>query len=173
MTIRTYTDDEIDAFWTRPARRPVFVKPAQVPTARITCRVCDAAETAPIDRAGLLCDLCRADLDATARHVLDVRQRARNRYQDEQERFDAAVAHAEADVQQRYARIGQARVWATEAPNRIKAVNQRYQEALHAGDGLSRLLAREVDLWKAADECTRVCEWAERALMEIEAARDA
>jgi len=64
----TPTDEqELDAFWSRPARPMSPINAAYAPgavTMVTTCRVCGKRSQQAIHEAGLLCNVCRHDLDS-------------------------------------------------------------------------------------------------------------
>jgi hypothetical protein len=53
----------------RPTRPAIAAIPLGAPTCTITCRACEKRDNIAIDWAGLLCRVCRADLDATERRI--------------------------------------------------------------------------------------------------------
>jgi hypothetical protein len=66
------TQTELDSFWTPPVRpQPPAVAtiPLGAPTCTITCRACGTRDDIAVDWAGLLCKMCRADLDATVQRI--------------------------------------------------------------------------------------------------------
>lgn len=121
-----FEEDDDDLFSTPPPRRPtstralvqrsgpgpnsnlVFGLPAddelfataqqpRIPTGHATCRVCGAQYQRSLDTAGLLCPLCREDLEKTARYVRMVKARA----QDAKMREWAERAEMEIEAAQR------------------------------------------------------------------------
>ena len=63
-------------------------------TTRITCRVCNRKQDIPVLATGLLCDLCRADLDATEAHIRATLAAAEQALTEAWTRWDADLAHA-------------------------------------------------------------------------------
>jgi hypothetical protein len=145
-------------FDARPARGAVL-------TARITCRVCDKPATVPILSSGLLCEHCRRDLDATARHITQVLEATEARFVAAVERWDADYAHAEVRDQERYQNVGGARAALSAAE-----FARKYDRAYAKGDGLSMLLQSKERCDAVAVEVERVRAWASAALEEVEAA---
>jgi len=64
--LTTLEEHELDAFWARPARKQTPINPAHTPGAvaiTTTCRVCGKRSQQAIHEPGLLCNVCRHDLD--------------------------------------------------------------------------------------------------------------
>lgn len=142
-----------------------FDPPVRPPlTTRITCRVCDRTEDVPIGTAAQLCTHCRADLDATERHIHETLEAAETALSTAWCRWDADLAQS--DDRERYARVCAAKE--AGAPG----FAEKYARAIAKGDGLSVLLIQSeaVEVLFAATERTRG--WAERALEEVREARD-
>lgn len=144
-----------------------FDAPQRPPlTARITCRVCEKPAEIPILSSGLLCNLCRQNLDATEAHIRSTLAAAELRFQNALDTWNATYAQAEPRDQERYHAVEEAR-----GAGGV-GFRERYQRAVAKGDGLSALL-------KAKEQCDdvtkevqgRLAAWAERALLEIESAR--
>lgn len=159
----TLFNDEID--WDNPPRR------TPTPTARITCRVCDAKAEQPIDAAGLLCAHCRADLDATEEHIKGVLRAAQIRFINARDLHQANVAHADERTRGRYERVQEALGAAHEGLVDAGSVRRRYEEAKARGDALGVLLVERDKAEAAAEEYARLEAWAEKALEEVRAAR--
>ena len=119
----------------------------------ITCRVCDLQAPAH-DDAILLCDHCRADVEATRAHLERVVTKAARRMAEKLEQASTA------DTRRYYA----LRVARNEARRlgTLPAFERRYQATLAVGDALSDLLDAESTL-------LRLREWSERAAMELDA----
>lgn len=135
-----------------------------VQTARITCRVCDRKEDVPILSAGLLCDLCRADLDATEQHIRETLTATEQALGDAWTRWDADLAHSDESDRERYSRVC--------AAQGTPGFTERYQRALDKGDGLSTLLRSAERAQGATQAMARTQAWADAALVEVEAARE-
>ena len=139
---------------------------ATVLTIRRTCRACDKPAEIPILAAGLLCDHCRRDLDATERHIRETLTTAEQALDNATDAWDAAWGQATAEDQGRYHVVCEARAAAS------TGFAAKYQRALDRGDGLSTLLRAKA----ACDEVAarvqgRLAAWAERALEEVQEAR--
>lgn len=152
-----------------------FDAPVRTPqTARITCRVCARKEDVPILAAGLLCGHCRADLDATERHIRETLAVAEARFQDALTRWDADLAQADEADQLRYTRVAEAldkiAVARGKRTERTE-VELKYARAIAKGDGLSAILRSKEACDDAATAVEQVRAWAERALEEVRAAR--
>lgn len=132
-------------------------------TARITCQVCDRKEDVPILNAGLLCLLCRADLDATEAHIRETLAAAAQNLADAWASWDTDLAHAEGTDQERYARVC--------AAQGTPGFAERYKRALDKGDGLSVLLSGAERAEAATKAMERTQEWSSAALEEVERAR--
>jgi len=155
-------DQEVDAFWAEKPQRP-----AAPQTARITCRVCDKPAEVPILSSGLLCTLCRADLDATERHIRETLAAAEQALHAAWERWDADLAHADTADRERYQKVCAAQ--AENAPG----FAEKYARAVAKGDGLNALLTSAERAETALKAMERTQGWADAALGEVEAARDA
>ena len=152
-------DQEVDAFWAeRPPRLAAL-------TARIRCAVCDRKEDVPILSSGLLCSLCRADLAATERYIRETLELAEQALDGAASRWDADFAHATEDDQMRYGKVCAAQ----DTPK----YQERYQRALDKSDGLSVLLRSAAGYETAIRMMDEKQRWADTALAEAEAARDA
>lgn len=138
-------------------------------TARITCRVCDKPAEIPILAAGLLCDLCRADLDATEAHIRQTLDAAEQALTDAWTRWDADLAHSgEAEW---WARVSAAALAVEQGQMPRADYDRKAQAALTQGGPRAALLRQSqatIDV-AAATEWTRG--WARAALEEVEAAR--
>lgn len=145
-----------------------FEPPARPPlTARITCRVCDRTEDVPILNAGLLCSLCRADLDATERHIRETLAAAELHFQNAVDAWDAAYGQATKEDQDRYHNVCEARAAGT------AGFREKYQRALAKDDGLGALLRSKEACDVTAQEAQgKLAAWAYAALDEVEAARE-
>ena len=67
-------EQELDAFWSRPARPMTPINPARTPGAVVsmtTCRACGKRSQQAVDTPGLLCNTCRHDLGATEATLRD------------------------------------------------------------------------------------------------------
>lgn len=144
------------SFDARPTRGPAL-------TARITCRVCERPAAVPILSSGLLCDLCRADLDATERHICARLAAAEQTLHDAWDTWHADHAAATERDQARYAAVCAAQA----APDYAA----RYQATLALGDGLSALLKSAERAEAALGAMKQVQTWANAALEEVRAAR--
>lgn len=131
-------------------------------TARITCVVCNAKADVT---AGPLCDLCRADLDATERHIRETLAAAEQTLHDTWTRWDADLAHAEGADQERYRRVC--------AAQGTPGFAERYKRALDKGDGLSVLLRSAERAEAATTAMERTQARGGVALEEVFAARSA
>lgn len=141
-------------------------RPAAPLTTRITCRVCDRKEDVPILSSGLLCGHCRADLDATERHIRETLAAAEARFQDALDTFGATYAQADPRDQERYHAVEAARA------ARLMGFAGKYKRALDKGDGLSVLLKAKEQCDETAREAQgKLYAWAYAALDEVEAAR--
>lgn len=152
--------DDADLFATPPPDRgaPLLI--------RVVCAVCTKPCQIPILADGKLCDLCRADLDATAAHITEMRRLADERTGQAWDRWTADLAHADAADRERYDRI--------EAQREAADFAQRLAKARRLPDWASA-----VALWdlrstfdQAASHLDRVRGWAEGAKEEVEAARE-
>lgn len=161
-----FSDDDLFGFTAAP--------PKPRTTARITCRVCERPATVPIDAAGLLCDHCRADLDATQRHIDAVLSAALFRIQEVIEAFEVWLVQQDFESQNRYAVLNLSRQSAHGPSPRVQ---RGIALARARGDGLSVILEREAErdrhLDAVSDDIARIRAWYDRATMELEAARDA
>lgn len=144
-----------------------------IATARITCRVCERQAEQPIETAGLLCPLCREDLDATVRHIHEVLSAAHARFLAAYDRLSAAEAHADERTYARYENVREHLAAAAEGRVSAESVRRRYDEAKARGDSLSALLKERDAAEKVAEEYARLEQWAERGWAEISAAQEA
>jgi len=160
------SDDDLFGFVAAP--------PAPRTTARITCRVCEKPAEVALDAAGLLCAHCRADLDATQRHIDAVLSAALFRIQEVIEAFEVWLALQDFESQNRYAVLNLSRQSAYGPSPRVQ---RGIEQARLRGDGLSAILEREAERDRHLDavsaDIARIREWYDRAEMELEAARDA
>jgi hypothetical protein len=155
-------DAKVDAFWAEKPQR--LAAPL---TTRITCRVCDRTEDVPITSAGLLCALCRVDLDATERHIRETLAAAELRFQNAIDAWNAAYAQADPKDQERYHAVDEAR--AANAPG----FQAKYRKAFRKGDGLSALLEAKERCDEATEQVQgRLAAWADAGLEEVRAARN-
>ncbi len=158
------SDDDLFGFVAAP--------PAPRTTARITCRVCEKPAEVALDAAGLLCAHCRADLDATQRHIDAVLSAAMFRIQEVIEAFEVWVALQDFESQNRYAVLNLSRQQRGDTPR----VQHGIEQARRRGDGLSAILEREAERDRHLDavsaDIARIRDWYDRATMELEAARD-
>src|SRR6187549_2178585 len=145
-------DQEVDAFWAEKPQRP-----AAPLTARITCRVCDRKEDVPIPAAGLLCVHCRADLDATERHIRETLATTEQALHDTWASWDADLAHADPTDQERYQKVCAAKA----TGNGTDAFEARYQRAWEKGDGLSALLRSAAQAETALKAMEHTQAWAD------------
>ncbi len=88
MKVSEITDIDDDIF----ARPPRGVARQQAKQAHITCRVCDAKATVPLDHPALLCGPCLADLDQTRNRVADWLVSALRRLDENKAQWEADVA---------------------------------------------------------------------------------
>lgn len=159
-------DDDI---FNRPPRAVVR---AQVQTARITCRVCEKPAQVPIDAAGLLCDLCRGNIEVTQHHITHAQQAAQERLQNAWERFDADLAHASPEVDAAWAKVEAARLAVFNGTVTQAAFDEAWRRRKAAGGEFATLQESYEALEQVAEECNRQLEWASRAQAEVEAALD-
>lgn len=142
-----------------------FTPPRPPLTARITCRVCDRREDVPISSSGLLCALCRADLDATEQHIRETLTATEQTLGDAWARWDADLAHADEADRERYQKVSAAQ------KENAPGFAERYRRALGKGDGLSVLLSSAERAQGAVRAMEYTQGWADAALGEVEAAR--
>lgn len=67
LTLEPIADADVDALWNGPSRTAAPMPDGT--TTVITCRVCGARDTMPIEWGGLVCGNCRADLPKTRAHA--------------------------------------------------------------------------------------------------------
>lgn len=144
---------------------------APIPTARITCRVCElkavVTEEVPITSTGLLCNECRTDLEKTEAHIRSVLATSELSFINAYDRLRADVAHADERTQERYQKVLDALGAAHEGTADPARVRRRYEAARGREDSLGALLREK----EVAEEYARLQAWAERAMGEVEAAR--
>lgn len=199
ITQLTATDHaELDAFWARPARPMTPIDPTRTPgayTVTITCRVCGARQTLMAFVDGLLCNACRADLDAaeaTVQTQLEAikaeEAQAMGMWTEVQANLDDVTAERwvrlSADRDRVVAQLQRARTdkyynWSDERiAQNIAEKQSAYDEVMariartaEKPGALGQLL-KGYDLWQAElaklNERRQSCE---RGLMEIDAAR--
>lgn len=145
-----------------------FDPPARPPlTARITCRVCERKEEVPILSSGLLCSLCRADLDKTELHIAATLASSEQRLYDAWGRWEAGWGQAQENDQARYQNVLEARVSLPAAE-----FARKYEKAKAKDDGLSALLRSKERCDAVVPEVERVRAWARTAQDEVEAAKE-
>jgi hypothetical protein len=159
-------DQEVDAFWAEKPQRS-----AAPATTRITCRVCDRKEDVPILSSGLLCALCRQDLDATERHIRETLEATELRLENAYDYFIAGLAQADEVDQARYGRVSEALDKAVMGELNRTEVELKYARAIAKGDGLSAILRSKEACDQVITEVERVRGWANAALEEVLAAR--
>ncbi len=148
-----------------------FAAPVASTTTRIHCRVCDLVTTVPIDAPTLLCVHCRSDLDATAKHIADRLAAAESHAAETYERLSADIAHADVETQERYGRVIGALANVHAGQMSRVAFDARLRATLALDSNLGKLMER-FDAWNdAAESAGRVREWAEKGMLEVEAAR--
>lgn len=157
-------EDDDDDLFNIPHRAPIAL-------ARIHCRVCGAKAEQSIDTAGLLCPLCREDLDKTERHIRGVLDAALTSFLNARDLHQANVAHADERTQARYQRVQDALGAAHDGELSPTSVQRRYDEARGRTDALGTLLVEKEKTEEIAMEYQRVQAWAARGLEEVEAAR--
>lgn len=158
-------ENEVEAFWAEAPRR------APVATARITCRVCDAKSEQSIDTPGLLCQHCRADLDATEAHIKGVLESALLSFLNARDLHQANVAHADEKTRARYERVQEALGAPHDGEMSAESVQRRYNEARGRSDALGALLVERDAAEEIAAEYQWLAAWAERGLEEVRSAR--
>lgn len=135
-------------------------------TIRRTCVVCDKPAEIPILAAGLLCDHCRRDLDATERHIRETLAAAEQAFDDATTCWDAVWGQADSNDQARYFNVCEAH--AANAPG----FAEKYKRALERDDGLSALLKAKAACDDVAARVQgRLAVWAEQCLEEVREAR--
>ena len=135
-------------------------------TMRRNCKVCEKPAEIPILARGQLCNLCRADLGATARHIKETLATAESRFFNALDAWEAAYAQATPEDQQRYHVVEDAR--AANAPG----FAAKYQKALGKGDGLSALLKAKEQCDAATEHVQgRLAAWGDAALEEVRMAQ--
>ena len=173
-------DAEVDAFWANPPARPPL-------TTRITCRVCDRPAEIPILSSGLLCSLCRADLDATEVHIRGTLQAAEEALSDAWTRWDADLAHASDDDRAWWSKVSAAALAVEQGAMSRAEYDRKAKSALNLEPAALALKqgtmsqaeydqkARRAALLQqseAVEALVRATERWARALAEVEAARD-
>lgn len=146
----------------------IFAPPATATTARIHCRVCERTATVLITSSGLLCDDCRRDLDATARHIAETVRLAEQATRDAYERLSADVAHADVEDQDRYGRVLGALTNVQAGAMTRAAYDARLAKTVALYPGVAALMER-FEAWNGAMEnLERVRGWAARGLEETQ-----
>jgi hypothetical protein len=130
--------------------------------AHIVCCVCEKPTKIAIGAPARLCGHCSADPAATDRHIQNVHVVTVRRFCEAWRAFDVVLAAAPAEVQERWVKVEQAR--ATQSPR----FTQAWSAAKAAGGDFAMLLGFYEDVERVADECNRVFEWVQRAVLEVE-----
>lgn len=141
--------------------------------ARITCRVCGKPAEIPIVTPGLLCDLCRSDIEAIRQHINEVAQKAADRLSAVFNAFDIAVMTASPEVQAAWTKVEAARVAMANGTVTRERFDANWQRRKSEGGEFAELLTHYEGLEQVAEECNRQLEWAASAAGEVQAALEA
>lgn len=139
----------------------------------ITCAVCRQQVRIFVGLPGDLCELCRADLAASKRHVEEALELAWGRLQALIEQWEQALSRASAEDQARWAGVVEARVKVHKGKLEAAIFQARWAKTLALGDGLSALLRTHEDYEAGCGEVERVEVWAVRAMEELRIAEGA